>query len=407
MKTAIRNSRWFFLIVPILFMYSCQKVISTEYDASSQDIELKVNTWLDNQKRGFGSSDNIAIKSSSSEVKSNSAQPKKNANIDLLKTNLEYSSAIQSVISKKYNSLIVPIKEELKTKKGIDKSATLSLVLITDKTGKIISGTIASYIPKDGKSRGVEGVQIIANIIKGKAPADDSMVKFMDVTGRRLNEIGFKKGLISSYGEIQSKAIDKTKSTYISDCTDWYLVTTYYDEYYNIIEQTTEFLGTTCTNCDEDQYGNPCPGGNGGSGGSNPPVISDYAESGSTEVTEADNQTIEELNISPSSSIAAMPLIKYTYGWYKNTTSVDGVPIYVTWIEIYNTKAEPTSANFIDGNGEPGLRKLTTLAHVNTYVRLTVPLVLFTWKCDVNAQYIKNYWNSFSRQWTTSHVEVN
>ena len=155
----------------------------------------------------------------------------------------------------------------IKAKKHVDQSASLALVLITDKTDKIISGSIACYFPKDGKHKGYNGVQIIADIYKGKAPKDSGLLRYLDVTGRRLHEIGFKNGYMSTYGVIKSKTPDSTKSVNAVICIDWTLTTYIYDSNHYLVDVIVEDLGTTCEDCVSGDFGSLCGDSGGGGGG--------------------------------------------------------------------------------------------------------------------------------------------
>lgn len=81
------------------------------------DVSEKVNVWLDKQKLG-----SIDAKAGITTTKVNGTNTKvsgtnKNANIELLKQNLDFSTATTEHRDKNFDFLIVPIKEELKTKK--------------------------------------------------------------------------------------------------------------------------------------------------------------------------------------------------------------------------------------------------------------------------------------------------
>jgi hypothetical protein len=100
----------------------------------------------------------------------------------------------------------------------------------------------------------------------------DSKFQFLSVTGKGLYELSYKNNRLFSAGIIKTKATDlanhKEMGTNTITCIDWYLVTTYYDEYGNISYQTEEYVGQTCGECDNPMYESMCPDG-GGSGGGN------------------------------------------------------------------------------------------------------------------------------------------
>lgn len=75
----------------------------------------------------------------------------KNTNIDLLKESLDFTAARTEQLDNRLDLLIVPIKDEVIAKKNLDGNSTLTLLLITDKIGKISSGSIVYFQPSDGK----------------------------------------------------------------------------------------------------------------------------------------------------------------------------------------------------------------------------------------------------------------
>ncbi len=418
MIIAIRNTHWLFIIFTILFFPACQKNISTDYETGTSELAMKVNNWLENQKQESGTSGTNAIHSNTTNTIKNPSHSKRNENIDLLKENLEYNARLQSELNSKFNYLIIPIKDKVKTVKRIDKNASLSLILITDKIGNLISGSIACYLPKDGKSRGYSAVNITAEILKGKAPKDSGIVKFMDITGRRLNEFGFNMGRISSYGVIKQKINDQTQVLNIYACTDWYLITTYYDDYYNIIEQTSEYIGTTCQNCDDGEYGSLCPGnGNGGGGnnGGNTIIDPTLVYSSQTikeifETSEGDNTNYIAEDGSPDAApnhLILWPGIKYIYSWdvvvgynYFN------IPITLLEVIVYPATVESTQADIYDTYGHPCRRKINLFALKQNGFPTSGLVGYASWEFMVHADYYHNGIPWPSRNWQKNHAKV-
>ncbi len=293
---------------------------------------------------------------------------------------LDYESALQSEISQKYNYIVLPVNDDVKAKKGVDTSASLALVLITDKTGNIISGHIACYVPKDGKPRGSKGAGIVAAIMKGKAPADSGMLKVMDVTGRWLRQIGFKKGSISSYGVITNKKDSSSKSTNYVACVDWYLVTTYYDQYGSIIGQTSEYVGTSCSGCDDGTYLSDCPSDGGGGGGTGEtPVYS-------SENIYASGDEFGDFSESGGPSSGGEPPIHIQGSARKDVYELFGLD-WVYNVTIYPALVTNPEVDYLSSNGNMISRSVFISSQTYIWGLIYEPIVWISWSGVLHKEY--------------------
>jgi len=168
MKTIQKIITSLVLFLSLTSLTSCRKEIAIYADEDVSEIVSKVSSWLDKQKQAPNSSSIKIVSSNSTETKLASAKSTSNSIIDMFKDNLEYNQRLQSDINKKHNYIIIPIKDDVKSKKNIESFSSLCLILITDKTGKIISGTIACYLPKDGKPKGYNGLEQLRIFLKAK-----------------------------------------------------------------------------------------------------------------------------------------------------------------------------------------------------------------------------------------------
>src|SRR5688500_8275059 len=112
-----------FLLQPMLWamivvLFSCQK--DPIQDNSNDLLISKVNTWLDKQK--------------------STKQPNKAANIDLLKENINFSALKFENLNANEQFIVIPINENYKIKKNIDKNTHAILLLVQNKTGSILRG---------------------------------------------------------------------------------------------------------------------------------------------------------------------------------------------------------------------------------------------------------------------------
>jgi hypothetical protein len=116
---------------------ACKKVDTgyvehTSINKVGGNVANNVLTFLESQKRKTANTSKIARTSNAN----------KNANIDLLKANLDFNLARLEIVSAKLDFLIIPIKEGLINDRNLGTNSTMELLLLTDKTGKISSGSI-------------------------------------------------------------------------------------------------------------------------------------------------------------------------------------------------------------------------------------------------------------------------
>lgn len=353
-------------ILASVMLVACQKEVTT---SSPNGVSEKVNVWLDEQK--------------SESINASGGSTNKDANIDLLKLNLDFNSAKMAPRDQNNDYLIVPIKEELKTKKNLDRNSTLDLLIVMDKAGKIKWGEIVYFLPADGKKHNSLSPNTIQNIFNSK-PADNGMFKFLSVTGKWINQIEYKNNRLYSHGIIESKKSDNTQRT-TTICIDWYLVTTYhYGD--GSTYQTWEYVGTTCDGCDNPDYQSLCPDGGGGG-------------SGNTQIVTEDISSYEE---EYESDDANAPKIIYAHVY-----TLQFVNDEVVNVIRYPVTATPMSIAYVDRYGRNTIRTLTLLAQGGSWMPLTATSGQVNWICDVYALYVYSNGNpSFAKQWTHTHSIV-
>lgn len=403
MKKITSRVLWTVLVFQFA-LTSCHKEIANQGNEFAPELSARVNNWLDKQKQGLSRNSNsssVTQQVNSNEKSANATAIVKGANIDLLKTSLKYGSEIQLTINKRYNCIVLPINDDIKAKKHVEQCASLSLVLITDKEGKIISGNIACYLPKDGKA--ISAANRIADIYRGKLPADSGTVKYMSVTGQRLHQFEFKKGRMTSYGTITSKENSSTATN--SLCIEWYLVTTYsFND--GSSYQTSEYLGTTCYGCDDPNYGSLCPdysNGGGTSGSSNPSVdeidvtVDDnspgFDPTGGTEVPDG-----------PEGLGTPEPQVRIRHIARKKLTEFYGLPFCYD-VDIYPATILNPEVEYVAQNGTPIFRSAFFSVQRTRWHITTQPVAWIEWTATLNKEYA--WWGGFISEVSPySHVEI-
>lgn len=392
-----------------LFFASCKKE-SRDPNADQQIVSVSttVSSWLDSRKMGLKKTSQVSNITTNA-VSKNDKYAAKNANIDLLKQNLDYSSAYKVSHSKNVDLLIIPINESIKSQKHVADIVSLNLVITMNKQGQVFDGNIIEFYPREGKKRSFSPVTI-ANIMSNKKANDSGTFKILSVTGRLLRQFEYAKSKINSSSEVRAKSrtTGTTRATADENCTDWYLVTTTYLN--DIVVDVSEvYVGTTCDGCDGALYESLCPdegaGGGGGGGDSNQTIhyTEDYEDSNSEATDDEEGMSGAS---GPSTGVGTYAIIPYFH-----RAEVDFSLTSFGLITIDDVRIDPTtlleySSSFIDSYGYNGTRGVSLYNHTNSYTAWVLPVITIRWKCDVVGVYRTSDSRTWTRGWTHEYSKT-
>src|SRR5688572_751167 len=234
----------------ILILLSCQK--NEVRDNSNELLISKINSWLEKQK--------------------SEKQPNKASNIDLLKENIDFSALKFEGLNENEQFVVVPVKENYKIRKNIDKNTHATLLLVRDKTGNILRGNIVLYFPENNQQMNEIPHNTFYKMYAEKDLDCNGLFRFLSPTGTWMFQREYKNRKMSSFGFVKP---DDTKAKTSTDCT-LYFLNLYFWVDGVIVAQQTIYLGSICSSggCDDGQNQSLCPdyGAGGGSGdGSNEP----------------------------------------------------------------------------------------------------------------------------------------
>lgn len=220
---------------------------------------------------------------------------------NLLKQNLNYEEAHVQKRKNGEEVLVIPVNNTMREKLKLNANYALKMITVK-KNGKPRWSMIVAFLAGDGKTKGMLQDKSIKGIVNNERLEEDGLYKFFDLKGRLLYQVSYKGKKITSYGSVQTK--DKSSPSgngkvmsiggkgrgnnaqmllpEQEDCTDWYLLTTYYDEYGNPEYQTLEYQFTTCD------------GGGGNGGGDTPPE-----DPIDVELTQEFNSTVSYTDFKP------------------------------------------------------------------------------------------------------------
>ena len=231
----------------MLLLFSCQKEFEKSHDSTHDELISKVNGWLDSRKP--------AQKQTQAE------------NVELLKNNLEFSNLRIEQSAEGEKIIVIPVKENFKTIKNIDKVSIPNLVLILDKMGNVRKGNIVLFYPQNGQIYSKVPDNTFNNILNTSKPECNGKFKYLSVTGKKLHELEYENGHLKSFGHIKDSINSINRTT--TFCVDWYWVYTWYDQWGNVYSQTWEYYTTTCQgeDCEDPYNAMLCPADNSSGGG--------------------------------------------------------------------------------------------------------------------------------------------
>ncbi len=244
------------LIFIFVLYSSCNK--SEEIQLSKKTLEKKeIFRWIDKQKK-------------------ESHYQGLPATIDLLSKNLDFTKIEYVTQNRDTDYYVIPVNESFKTLRKFDPNSKISLVILAQKN-TIIKSFIFQYLPLNRKIKSISNSSII-DIYQQKHTNINGKFRFLDISGIIEYQLTHKNGSYAfgtlnyrNESQINTQRYpNKITNSYGEGCSDWYLVTTYFLEDGSTY-QDWEYIGTTCSNQDCLQNGEPvpCRGNGSGGGGSN------------------------------------------------------------------------------------------------------------------------------------------
>jgi hypothetical protein len=186
--------------------------------------------------------------------------------VELLKQNIIISELRIEQSADGERIVIIPVTEAFKAMKKIDPAAIPNLVLIEDKTGKIRKGNIVLFYPQTGYNYSKVPHNTFYDILNTAKPECNGIFRYLNVTGKRLHELKYENGHLKSFAHAKDSGSTSARA---NNCVDWYWVTTYYNSDGEVINETWDYIGTTCQgeDCEDPYNAMLCPMDNSSGGG--------------------------------------------------------------------------------------------------------------------------------------------
>ena len=176
---------------------------------------------------------------------------KRSDSVELLRNNLDYLNMRLESSRKNEKILIIPLKEDFKSKKHLKRKVIANVILHINSYDNIKEASIVYFTPAKDLRNSIIPQNTFYNIFNAGANIEDGDFIFSKLTGelkyeishkfRRLNYAQHKE--TGSSNQMNSRQMSSLKSYSIFDCVDVYLVTYYYDASTgNLLYTEREFL---------------------------------------------------------------------------------------------------------------------------------------------------------------------
>ncbi len=240
-----------FFFFSIHLFHSCQKESTPKMPKLPNQIESTVSKWLNDLRPG-GNAGKIKW-------------------VTNLKQGIDYSRAYSQEAGAD-KLIVVPLKENFESKFNPDKDMSSFLVLRATGANIIKRANIVLFKPGNN-SEHISQVAFSKMLNTGDITAD-GVVTLLGIWDKHLYNAVFKDKSVSSVSTYKKSATANASAAARPECTAWYLVTRYYDQYGNLTHIEEELVSIDCSGDGTDTGDSSDPdnpggggGGNGGSGG--------------------------------------------------------------------------------------------------------------------------------------------
>jgi hypothetical protein len=213
-------------LIAVLVLAGCKKNDEVEATQPPGALETKIANWLQGEKL--------------------KASVEKSQKIEDLGKLLNYGKLYTEPHYDGHTFVMVPIKPGYKSFNNKGKNPLNNLMITLDKNGTITEGKVMQFVPDAGaapEKLPENTFHNLCNSSDGEVPVNGRFTA-TTVGDRFLYSLDYRDGDLKGsimFKQPEWKAVGRTNT-----CTDWYLVTTYYENGV-IVSQTTEYLGQTCS----------------------------------------------------------------------------------------------------------------------------------------------------------------
>lgn len=251
----------FVAIISFLILSGCKKDITA--DPPENAYKTKVSSWIENK---------ITAMVDSKE------------NVELLKQNLDYTNMRVEESKRGEKLVVIPLLNGYKNARRLHANTIPNLVVSINTSDNVRNAHIVFFTPENTSLNALP-TNAMRNIYTTALEVPDGKYTFLTIKGARLYQLGYNDGKLVSEGVVRlgnnantsvQASAQTPKASYIFECSDVYLVTSYYDTNGNFLGSDRTYLGRqgNCNGPGENQVPQEDPGG----GGNEVPEEYEYAK---------------------------------------------------------------------------------------------------------------------------------
>lgn len=380
------------MFLSVLTFSSCtkEKIIDDNSLTRNSVIENNILSFLGNQKINYG------------------LDSTNNAKFDSLVKNIDIRRTQIVRVNDSAYFYIIPINNNYITLNSTNKNTFKGLILMTSSKKDIAQGFIVEIIPNKELLFDNDNINNIAkNIFNFNNTSFSGIISLITLNGKLIQEREFNNGRLLNTKSLKKvsqsqfkQPIDKKSP--MSNCIDWYLITTvYYED--GSSDRSETYLYTTCSDeCQSARIIDPVCGHrftvNCGSG--SPSTSSDVEVVEEFHTDEITSDNAEDNNVLSGKA----PLINYQCYWTEVRSQMTGI---LTNVIAGNVVIANRYETYIDRYSRNITRILDPFNQSNFAMPLTVGTFYITWRCNVIGQWYYNDGSpNYSRVWEYNSAKV-
>ena len=169
------------------------------------------------------------------------------SNISLLKKYLDFENLHLEELYDTKKLLVIPISKELASQKNIDKDREYNFVAIVDATNRIVSANVVIFKANNSGHSSAVPINTFSKLYKSKPLSVDGQFRMLHIGGNLLYLMDVKNGMPFSWGRYKTKNLPAVQgiSVAAAQCTNYYLVMTYYENGV-AVKETWTYIGQVC-----------------------------------------------------------------------------------------------------------------------------------------------------------------
>jgi|GEM_PF-4298700 len=250
-----------------IMLSSCHKMLAPEaLEVKMPEVTANLNSWLTAQiQLANNKPAATGIVQASNSTHAGSGGTNRSVNIELLKDNIDLNSAEIVPLSKGYSIVVMPVNDQVRQLKKLDAGSSLVFVACINAKNEVKWANIVYYKPDTHESVKKLDAVAVEKLLSGKPSDRNGVFYFLSISGRRQSRAEYRNGKLYSNSVLSAGSENDKKTNQV--CIDWWEITTiHYTD--GSTETFKEYLGQTCSGCEDLNFMSLCPSNDSGGGDS-------------------------------------------------------------------------------------------------------------------------------------------